>query len=120
MSRSFALFLAVALSILGGMHLYFWFRLVRDPGGTVREVTLAYGGMAEIAKRAHRTEAWLTGRPWTRETLESAADMVAGEFTPISDTRGSAEMRRIVSRNLLMKFYSDTLGAAAFTRQMVV
>jgi predicted MPP superfamily phosphohydrolase len=29
--RSFAAFLAVALSILGGMHLYFWVRLVRDP-----------------------------------------------------------------------------------------
>jgi predicted MPP superfamily phosphohydrolase len=31
-SRSFAFFLTVALSILGGMHLYFWIRLVRDPG----------------------------------------------------------------------------------------
>ena len=29
--RSFATFLAVALSILGGMHFYFWVRLVRDP-----------------------------------------------------------------------------------------
>ncbi|MFO0582784.1 MAG: metallophosphoesterase [Anaeromyxobacter sp.] len=32
MARSFAIFLAVALSILGGMHYYFWVRLVRDPG----------------------------------------------------------------------------------------
>jgi xanthine dehydrogenase small subunit len=96
------------------------FRLVRDPGGTVREVTLAYGGMAEMAKRARRTEAWLTGRPWTRQTLEPAADMVAGEFTPISDTRGSAEMRGIVARNLLMKFFVDTSDAGASTPETVV
>ncbi|GAO04523.1 metallophosphoesterase [Anaeromyxobacter sp. PSR-1] len=35
MSRSalsFAVFLAVVLSILGGMHAYLWLRLVRDPG----------------------------------------------------------------------------------------
>jgi predicted MPP superfamily phosphohydrolase len=29
---SFALFLLVALSVIGGMHAYLWLRLVRDPG----------------------------------------------------------------------------------------
>jgi len=96
------------------------FRLVRDRNGAVREVTLAYGGMAETARRAQRTEAWLTGRPWTRETIDQALPMVAGEFTPISDTRGSAEMRGIVACNLLMKFFVDTTGAGASTPEMAV
>jgi xanthine dehydrogenase iron-sulfur cluster and FAD-binding subunit A len=95
------------------------FRLVRDRDGAVREVTLAYGGMAETARRAPRTEAWLTGRPWTRETIDEALAMVAGEFTPISDTRGSAEMRGIVARNLLLKFFCDTTGAGASTPEVV-
>jgi xanthine dehydrogenase small subunit len=95
------------------------FRLVRDRNGTVREVTLAYGGMAETARRAPRTEAWLTGRSWTRETIDQALPMVEGEFTPISDTRGSAEMRGIVARNLLMKFFVDTTGASASTPEVV-
>jgi xanthine dehydrogenase small subunit len=89
------------------------FFLLRDSDGKVQEIILAYGGMAEIARRAPNTEAWLRGRPWTRETVEEAAARVASEFTPISDTRGSAEMRAIVARNLLVKFWSDTAGEGA-------
>src|SRR4029079_10637498 len=83
------------------------FRLVRD-GDRVRDAVLAYGGMADTVKRAARAEAFLHGKPWTRETVQAAMARREQGFAPISDARGSAEMRGIPARNLLMKFWSDT------------
>jgi xanthine dehydrogenase small subunit len=69
---------------------------------------LAYGGMAERTKRAAVTEEFLTGKPWTRETVEQAMPLIAKDFTPISDARASAEYRIAVAKNLLMKFLTET------------
>jgi xanthine dehydrogenase small subunit len=88
------------------------FRIVRD-GDTVLDPVLAYGGMADTVKRATRAEAFLHGKPWTRETVEEAMTRVDHDFTPIADARGGADMRRIAARNLLLKFWSDTAGEGA-------
>jgi xanthine dehydrogenase small subunit len=84
------------------------FSMERDAKGTVKRVTLAYGGMAERTKRAELTEKFLTGRPWTRSVVEEARALLDKDFTPIADVRGSAEFRKIVAGNLLLKFWSDT------------
>ncbi|HSQ77059.1 MAG TPA: hypothetical protein VLT13_15975, partial [Bacteroidota bacterium] len=34
--------------------------------------------------------------------------MIASDFTPLTDGRGSAEYRLIVARNLLLKFWDET------------
>ena len=41
-------------------------------GDTVRQVRLAYGGMAAIVKRAAKAEAAIAGKPWTQETVRAA------------------------------------------------
>ncbi len=82
------------------------FRVVLDDRD-VKSIILAYGGMAEVTKRATTTEKFLLGKKWNRETIEKAMTMIDKDFTPISDTRGSAEYRRVVARNLLMKFWID-------------
>jgi xanthine dehydrogenase small subunit len=72
-------------------------------------ITLAYGGMAERTKRAATCEQFLLGKTWNREAIEQAMPLVDTDFTPISDTRGSAEFRRVAARNLLMKFWHETV-----------
>jgi len=84
------------------------FRLRRDRSNTIAEITLAYGGMAECTKRARSAEQFLTGKEWNRQNIERAAKFIDADFHPISDVRASAEMRRIVARNLLLKFWSET------------
>jgi xanthine dehydrogenase small subunit len=84
------------------------FRLERNDHNEVKAIRLAYGGMAEITRRAKKTEQFLTGKPWTRETVERAMPLVNLEFRPISDARSGEEFRRIAARNLLMKFWNDT------------
>jgi xanthine dehydrogenase small subunit len=84
------------------------FRLDRNGDGTIKEVVLAYGGMADIAKRAFSAEKFLLGKRWTREVVEQAMPLIDNDFVPISDVRGSAEFRRTAARNLLLKFWSET------------
>ncbi|MBI5464266.1 MAG: xanthine dehydrogenase small subunit [Ignavibacteriales bacterium] len=85
------------------------FRLELDSKNNVREIVLAYGGMAERTKRAESTEAFLHGKPWTRKVIEEAQRCIDADFKPISDVRGSAQFRSLAAKNLLMKFWLETV-----------
>lgn len=74
----------------------------------VSAITLAYGGMAAVTKRAAIAEAFLLGNEWTRKNVEEAMELIADEFTPISDTRSGAEFRSVAAKNLLLKFWNET------------
>ncbi len=87
------------------------FRLERDPNNIVASLRAVYGGMAEMVRRAFRTEEFAAGKEWSRNTVEQAMTVLDREFTPISDVRGSAALRRVAARNLLMKFWADTSRA---------
>ena len=76
--------------------------------GNVKEIILAFGGMAEMPKRAADTEKFLTGKPWTRPNVEHAMKLLVSEFTPMSDARAGAGYRSLVARNLLLKFFVET------------
>ncbi len=84
------------------------FRLQLDENRRVKDVVLAFGGMAAYTRRALLTEKALRGQVWNRDTVEAAARKLEDDFQPISDVRGSAEFRRIAARNLLLKFYLET------------
>ena len=84
------------------------FSCTLDPEGLVAGVILAYGGMAERIARAATAEQSLLGKPWRRSTIEEAMTYLDRDFTPISDARAGAEMRRIAAKNLLLKFWSET------------
>ncbi len=79
--------------------------------GFVKEIILAFGGMADQPKRAAETEHYLLWKPWTRATAEHAMNILMHEFSPISDARSGAEYRKLVAGNLLLKFYSETSTA---------
>jgi xanthine dehydrogenase small subunit len=77
-------------------------------GGHVKEIILAFGGMADRPKRASETERYLLYKPWTRANVEHAMKILVHEFTPLSDARSGADYRKLVAGNLLLKFYSET------------
>ena len=80
---------------------------LRLEAGRVRSVRIAFGGMAAIPRRAGTVEEALTGRTWNVETLRSVFADLDDAFTPLSDMRASAEYRKLVARNLLLKFYLE-------------
>jgi xanthine dehydrogenase small subunit len=81
-------------------------------GGVVRSVRLAFGGMAATVKRAAKTEAALTGQPWTQASVDAAKAALSTEFTPLSDMRASAAYRNQVVQNLLQRFWLETRADA--------
>jgi xanthine dehydrogenase molybdopterin binding subunit/xanthine dehydrogenase small subunit len=92
------------------------FALDQDRDGTVRDIRLAYGGVAAMPARARKTEEALLGKPWTMETLAAVLPILETEFTPISDVRGAAEYRARLIKSLLQKFYEDTTCPKSQTR----
>jgi xanthine dehydrogenase small subunit len=74
-------------------------------GDSVKDIRIAYGGMAAVPKRAAHCEAALRGERWNEKNLALAAKALAKDFEPISDMRASAHYRRQVCANLLQRFY---------------
>lgn len=83
------------------------FRIELDEAKQVKDIVLAYGGMAECTKRAVKAEEFIRGKTWSRETAEAAAEVVKTDFTPISDARSGKAFRSVAAANLLMKFFAE-------------
>lgn len=81
------------------------FRLRRQ-GEKVIDLHVAYGGIAATPLRLRKTESLLRGKVWDAELLDRAVAGLHQEITPISDLRGSAAFRRVVSENLLRRFFA--------------
>jgi xanthine dehydrogenase small subunit len=86
------------------------FRLELNNNNRVEKIILAYGGMADCIKRSSTAEQFLVGKTWNREIVEKAMQLIEHDFLPISDARGSAEFRTIAAKNLLLKFWVDTVN----------
>jgi xanthine dehydrogenase small subunit len=57
------------------------------------------------------TEAFLAGKPWNRDIVDEAAEVLIGEATPISDHRASAAYRSAMLGASLRKFFSENPAA---------
>lgn len=89
-------------SVSGGFCLF-------TENGSVNEIILAFGGMADRPVRALNTEKYLAGKSWNEMVVKTAMDLLEKEFTPLSDARAAAEYRNLVARNLLLKFFDESL-----------
>ncbi len=74
----------------------------------VESIKIAYGGMAATPKRAARTEQLIEKLGWDEKSVEGAMEMLAQDYTPMSDMRASADNRLISAKNLLYRFYLET------------
>ncbi|HEX8167755.1 MAG TPA: xanthine dehydrogenase small subunit [Beijerinckiaceae bacterium] len=91
------------------------FRLSLD-GRRITQARIAYGGMAEIPKRAGHAEAALAGAILDDEgSWEAALSALSRDFTPLTDHRASASYRALAARNLLFKTLTEI--AAGDTRE---
>jgi len=76
-------------------------------GGEVHKARIGLGGVAATPIRALDTEAALEGKPWSAETVEEAAEVLAGEGTPIDDQRASAAYRSAMLGNSLRRLFEE-------------
>jgi xanthine dehydrogenase small subunit len=81
--------------------------------GRISAARIAYGGMAATVQRAPCTEAALTGKPWTRQSISAGLAALSQDYSPISDMRASREYRLQVARNLLDRFYLEHASETA-------
>lgn len=78
--------------------------------GKITQAHLAAGGVAATILRLIETEKLLTGAEWSEEIFVQAGKLAVSEITPLSDVRGSAEFRKVLIRNLFLKFWHENGG----------
>ena len=77
--------------------------------GTIEKIRLAWGSVAPTVVASRAIENALTDKPLTENVLRDAMPLVADALSPIDDVRASAEYRRKVAANLLLRLlqYKD-------------
>ncbi len=78
--------------------------------GKVASARIAFGGMAGTPMRAAKAEAALIGQDWTQESVDTAAQVMGDDFTPLSDMRASAEYRMKIAQNMLRRYFAELSG----------
>ncbi|MEN5015414.1 xanthine dehydrogenase small subunit [Erwinia sp. Eh17-17] len=91
------------------------FTLTTDEAGRVDCVRIAFGGMAEIPRRAYHCEQQLLGQPLNGTTLANACRALEQDFQPLSDFRASAAYRLQLAKNLLRRYHATLSGELSFT-----
>jgi len=73
----------------------------------IKNIRVAYGGMALIPKRAKYCEKILLNSSITEQIINKAKEALEKDFKPISDMRASRKYRMEVAKNLLNKFFLE-------------
>jgi xanthine dehydrogenase small subunit len=81
---------------------------LRIEGGKVAELRAAYGGMGATTARAKHVEAVLTNQPWTAESLKDIDALIAQDFQPMTDHRGTDAYRLRAAANLVRRLQIET------------
>ncbi len=79
---------------------------------TVANARIAFGGMAGTPHRASHVEAALVGQPWAQATIDAAMPEFAKDYTPMTDTRASADYRLTAAQNMLQRAFAESQGHA--------
>jgi len=73
----------------------------------IKNIKIAYGGMAAIPKRAINCEKTLINSNLSEENFNKAKKYLEKDFAPIDDMRASKNYRMEVAKNLLMKCFIE-------------
>nr|WP_314464134.1 FAD binding domain-containing protein [uncultured Clostridium sp.] len=73
--------------------------------GIIKKASIACGGVGPTTLFMPETSRYLEGKSMAEETFLEAYDIIGREASPIGDVRGSADYRKAVMQNLLMKHY---------------
>ncbi|HKR66798.1 MAG TPA: FAD binding domain-containing protein [Thermoanaerobaculia bacterium] len=75
--------------------------------GHIDSMRIAYGGVGPVVLRLPKTEEFLAGRAFAKESFTAAGEVAKAEVAPISDVRGTRDFRLQLAENVLCKFYYD-------------
>jgi OHCU decarboxylase len=78
--------------------------LAKTSHGALEDIRIAFGSMAPVPLRLHRTERVLMSNHWSEETLRLARRELESEVSPIDDIRSTRMYRIAVAGNLLEEF----------------
>lgn len=87
--------------------------LARSNGGGSNmciDPRITVGAAIPVAQRMRRAEEFLNGRVMSLNLATQAADMVADDIEPISDSRGDEQLRRTVVRTIVLRTIAGTFG----------
>ena len=73
----------------------------------IKDIKIAYGGMASIPKRAIHCEKMLLNSDFSNEIILKAQISLEKDFQPISDMRASKNYRMEIAKNLLLKCFTE-------------
>ncbi len=76
-------------------------------GEDVSTIRIAYGGLAEVPRRALNAEKALVSGGWNGTSINHAMAALEDDFSPISDMRATAAYRMRIAKNLLYRFWLD-------------
>ncbi|OJD15331.1 xanthine dehydrogenase, molybdopterin binding subunit [Emergomyces pasteurianus Ep9510] len=92
------------------------FRVRFDEEDTVKDVSLAYGGMAPMTVLANQTIKYLIGKKWSAaETLDGALQTLIEDFPlPYDVPGGMAAYRRTLALSLFFRFWHEVMAHFKF------
>ncbi len=73
----------------------------------IKNIKIAYGGMAAIPKRAINCEKMLLNSNFSENMIFKAQKILEKDFQPINDMRASKDYRMEIAKNLLMKCFLE-------------
>ena len=73
----------------------------------IKNIKIAYGGMANIPKRAINCEKILLNTSFSDSIINKAKKSLEKDFSPITDARASQEYRMEIAKNLLEKCFIE-------------
>ena len=92
--------------------------LIQEQAKKISKVHLSAGGVAPFPLYLAKTCAYLVGQNVCLETVKTAAKIALSEIAPISDTRGSAQYKRLLLQQLLyahfVKLFPESFKGEVF------
>lgn len=85
---------------------------IDGPGGTITNARIVMGAVGPVPLRAKKAEQSLIGQKPNAGSFKKAANIAAGECSPIDDFRGSAEYRRDMVNVLTIRALKKALQQA--------
>jgi xanthine dehydrogenase small subunit len=81
--------------------------VMKRTDGHIESMRIAYGGVAPVVLRLTKTEEFLAGRAFAKESFTAAGEIARSEVAPIADVRGTRDFRLQLAENVLCKFFYD-------------
>ncbi len=82
----------------------------RRKGAFCQSALLVVGASVPVSRRVRRAEEFLAGKTITLDVAREAADMVAADIGPLSDSRGASDYRRDMVRVVTRRTIADLFG----------